>query len=181
MDRPPGWDHNPSSWGHRLPLIGLAVVGCCIAGYLTLYQLRVIPGVWEPFFGDGSQRVLNSTLARSLPIPDAALGSLGYLVDATSGILGGERRWRTMPWVVFLFGFVAGSMAIVSIVLLILQPLAFHAWCSLCLCSVLISLGIVGPAIQEVLASTQHLRRSRTAGHSTWRAFWGLASDTAER
>ncbi len=160
-----------------MPLVGLALIGLTIASYLALYQVRVIPGVWEPFFGDGSRRVLNSSLARSLPIPDAALGSLGYLVDATSGVLGGEQRWRTMPWVVFLFGFVAGSMGIASIGLLILQPVAFNAWCSLCLCSAFVSLGIVGPAMQEVLASLQHLRRSRGGGHSVWRAFWGIRTD----
>ena len=99
-DRPPGWNYNPSSWHQRLPLIALAVLGFGIASYLALYQWRVIEDVWEPFFGNGSKVILNSFISRILPVPDAALGALGYLADAISGIIGGRRRWRTMPWMV---------------------------------------------------------------------------------
>lgn len=171
---PPGWDYNPSTWRERLPIIGLAIAGAVIAGYLAAYQLGLFGTVWEPFFGNGSERILHSTISRLLPIPDAALGALGYLADAVSGAIGGRHRWRRMPWLVILFGLAVGPLGIVSITLVILQPVLFDAWCSLCLASALISLLMIGPAMDEVLASLQHLRRARRDGRSTWRAFLGI-------
>ena len=38
------------------------------------------------------------------PITDGFLGFLGYVFDALFGLIGGVLRWRTMPWVVILFG-----------------------------------------------------------------------------
>lgn len=171
-DVPPGWDANPSSWSHRLPLVGLSLVGFAIAGYLALYQLGVVRSVWEPFFGTGSRTVLHSPVARALPLPDAALGALGYLVDAATGALGGRARWRTAPWIVVAFGLVVGLLGAVAVVLAILQPVAFHAWCTLCLCSAAVSVLLVGPAAREVLASAQFLARERARGRSLWNALW---------
>src|SRR4051812_9242679 len=51
---------NPSSWRNRLPVLLGAMAGLIIAVYLTLYQTAVIPTVWDPVFGRGSQRVLHS-------------------------------------------------------------------------------------------------------------------------
>src|SRR5688500_3347707 len=90
---PPGWDYNPASWGQRIPIVVLAVIGFAIATYLSLYQFEIIPDVWEPFFGNGSLEILNSPISNILPIPDAALGALGYLADALGGIIGGTKRW----------------------------------------------------------------------------------------
>lgn len=171
---PPGWDYNPSTWHERLPIIGLAGAGALIAAYLAAYQLGIVGTVWEPFFGNGSVRILHSTVSRLLPIPDAALGLLGYLADAVSGAIGGRDRWRSMPWLVILFGLAVGPLGIASITLVILQPVLFQAWCSLCLVSALISLTMIGPAMDEVLASLQHIRRVGRTGHSRWRAFWGI-------
>jgi hypothetical protein len=36
---PPGWRANPSAWPQRLPIIGLALAGFAVAGYLTLFQV----------------------------------------------------------------------------------------------------------------------------------------------
>jgi uncharacterized membrane protein len=171
--RPPGWSYNPSSWPQRLPLIGAAVLGFAIATYLALFQLHVVDDVWEPFFGDGSRRVLTSGASRVLPIPDAALGAIGYLADAVSGAIGGRHRWRRMPWIVVLFGVAVGPLGAVSILLVILQPLVYDAWCTLCLASAVISVVMIGPAMDEVLASLQHIARERRAGRSVWRTFWG--------
>ena len=49
-----------------------------------------------------------------------------------------------------------------------------NCWCTLCLASALISLVMIGPAMDEFLASLQHLRRVFDEGGSLWRAFWGL-------
>ena len=53
---PPGWDYNPAAWGQRVPIIFLAMIGCGIATYLAMWQYQIIDRVWEPFFGDGSER-----------------------------------------------------------------------------------------------------------------------------
>lgn len=177
---PPGWETNPSAWRHRLPIIGLALLGVMVAGYLAAFQLGFLSSVWEPFFGDGSRRVLESGVSRVLPVPDAALGAASYLLDAATGAVGGTDRWRRRPWLVVLFGLAVGPLGAVSITLVILQPVAFDAWCTLCLASALISLSMIGPAMDEVLASLQHLRRVQRRGGSTWRAFWGLARTDAE-
>ncbi len=171
---PPGWSYNPASWSERLPIVGLALVGFAIATYLTLYQYRVVKTVWDPFFGEGSVKILNSWVSKVLPVSDAALGAFGYLIDAVTGLIGGRARWRTMPWIVVLFGIAVGPLGAVSILLVILQPVVFNAWCSLCLASAAISIAMIGPAMDEVLASSQYLVRVHRRGGSVWRAFWGL-------
>jgi uncharacterized membrane protein len=170
---PPGWSYNPSSWPQRLPIVGLSLVGFGIAVYLALYQLEVFAEVWEPFFGDGSEVVLNSSVSHVLPIPDAALGALGYLLDAVTGAVGRRDRWRTLPWLVIVFGLAVGPLGAVSILLVILQPVMFDSFCTLCLLSAAISVLMIGPATDEMLASLQYLRRERDEGRSLWRAFWG--------
>ena len=172
--RPPGWSYDPSAWGQRLPIVALALVGTAVASYLSLYQLDLVEGVWEPFFGSGSERILSSGVSRILPIPDAALGALSYLLDAVTGVIGGRERWRTMPWIVVLFGLLVGPLGAVSVLLVILQPLLYSAWCTLCLVSAAISLLMIGPALDELLASLQELKRAHDAGRPLWRAFWGM-------
>jgi hypothetical protein len=73
-----------------------------------------------------------------------------------------------------------GPLGLVSILLVILQPMLFHAWCTLCLASAAISIAMIGPAMDELLASLQHLRREREHGRSLWPAFWGLHRSLAE-
>ncbi|MFB3818588.1 MAG: vitamin K epoxide reductase family protein [Candidatus Methylomirabilales bacterium] len=172
---PPGWDYNPAAWSQRLPIVGLALLGFAVAGYLALFQVGVLADVWEPFFGDGSRRILTSGVSRLLPISDAALGAAGYLADAVAGLIGGPLRWRTMPWIVVLFGVAVGPLGAVSILPVILQPALYDAWCTLCLASAVVSVLMIGPAMDEVLASLQHLARARRDG-TVWRAFWGRGS-----
>jgi len=173
---PSGWDYNPASWRQRIPIIALALVGFFIALYLALYQWRILDTVWEPFFGDGSITILNSSISHILPIPDAALGAFGYLLDAVAGIIGGTRRWRSMPWIVILFGLAVGPLGLVSLLLVVFQPVLFDSWCTLCLLSAVISVVMIGPAMDEVLASLQYLKRVKKSGISLWQAFWGYKS-----
>ena len=157
------------------------MTGFFIAGYVALYQWRVIDTVWEPFFGDGSVRILNSKVSHlfSFPFTDAFLGALGYLADAVTGAIGGRARWRTMPWIVIIFGLLIGPLGAISILLVILQPVMFDAWCTLCLATALISVLMIGPAMDEFLASLQHLKREKERGRSAWRAFWGMTDHSA--
>lgn len=173
---PPGWSYNPATWGQRIPIVILALIGTGIASYLAAYQVRLVETIWEPFFGHGSVTILNSPVSHILPIPDAALGAMGYFLDVVAGIIGGPRRWRTMPWIVVVFGLAVGPLGLISIVLVILQPVLFDAWCTLCLASAVISVLMIGPAMDEFLASLQHLKRVKARGGSVWRAFWGKAA-----
>jgi len=176
---PPGWSYNPSAWSERLPILALALLGFGIALYLALYQLGVFATVWEPFFGGGSRTILRSSVSRLLPIPDAALGAIGYLLDAVTGAIGGRARWRTKPWIVIVFGLAVGPLGAASITLVILQPVLFDAWCTLCLASAAISVTMIGPAMDELLASLQFLKRERARGRSAWSAFWGIGQAAA--
>lgn len=170
---PPGWDLNPSSWPQRLPLVLIAFVGFLIALYLGLYQLNVFPTIWEPFFGEGSARVLNSSISKALPVPDGLLGAFGFLLDVITGIIGRTDRWRTKPWIVILFGVAVGPLGLVSVLLVIFQPVLVGAWCSLCIVTALISVFMISPAVDEVLASLQYLQRVKRSGGHLWKAFWG--------
>lgn len=170
---PPGWDYNPATWSQRIPIVVLAIIGFVIAGYLALYQFRIIDTVWEPFFAGGSIKILNSHISKILPIPDAALGALGYLADAVAGIIGGPRRWRTMPWIVVVFGIAVGPLGFVSVMLVVFQPVLLDAWCTLCLVTAFISVVMIGPAMDEFLASLQYMKRVKNSGLPFWKAFWG--------
>ena len=177
---PPGWIQNPSTWSQRLPIVALALVGFGIALYLALYQYNVVDTVWEPFFGDGSRTVLDSSLSQVLPVSDAALGAFGYVLDAVTGAIGGTRRWRTMPWIVILFGIFVGPLGAISVLLVIAQPVLYDSYCTLCLVTAVISLAMIPPAVDEVLASGQEVRRVRRAGGNWWRFFWGGDPGLAE-
>ncbi|MEC9374398.1 MAG: vitamin K epoxide reductase family protein [Planctomycetota bacterium] len=179
-NKPPEWAYNPAAWSQRLPIVGLALVGFGIATYLTLWQYDVIEHVWEPFFGDGSRTILDSKLSYVLPISDAALGALAYLADAIAGVIGGTKRWKTMPWIVVVFAIFVGPLGMVSIGLVIAQPLMYDAWCTLCLASAVVSVAMIAPAMDEALASLQYLRKVYDDPDRTlWRAFWGLAEKEA--
>lgn len=183
-DRPPGWDSNPSAWGQRIPIVVLALVGVFVSGWLALYQQEVTDTVWEPFFGEGTRQIVRessfSQAFERFPIGDAALGTIGYFVDALTGVIGGTKRWRTMPWIVVIFGLFIGPLGVLSVMLVIFQPVLYSAFCTLCLASAVISLAMIGPAADEVLASLQYLRDVRDEGGSVWDAFWGREQPLVE-
>lgn len=179
FETPPGWSVNPSTWPQRLPIIGLALVGGTAATWLALYQHGVVEYAWEPFFGEGTRLiVIESGFSRffeSWAIRDAGIGALGYLADAVTGAIGGTNRWRTMPWIVIIFGIFVGPFGAISVMLTIFQPVLYNAFCTLCLVSGVISLAMIGPAVDEVLASLQYMKREKRAGRSVWATFWGLS------
>jgi|SRR5690242_6140041 len=172
--RPPGWSHNPSQPSRRSVLVFFALLGFAISIYLSLYQLGVVANIWDPFFGDESSNVLHSELSRMLPVPDAALGAAAYLIEAILGAVGNRQRWRTQPWIVILYGLTVVGLGIVSIFLVIYQSAFLHAWCTLCLASAAISIGLVAPVTTEMRATIQHLKRESSRNDSVWRTFWGL-------
>lgn len=171
-DIPPGWSYNPSGWFQRGPIIAMAFVGFFLSRYLAAYQLGHIPNPWDSFFVDGTRRVLDSDVSRAWPISDAGLGAVAYMVEALSGFMGGRNRWRTMPWMVVMFGVLVVPLGIVSIVLVVLQPVAVGAWCTLCLVTAAAMLVMISPALDEVVAMGQFLVGARREGKPFWRTFW---------
>lgn len=151
---------HPSRWSRRLLLIGMALVGVAIASTLALYQLGVLSTIWEPFFGSGSRIILHSSVSRLLPIPDAALGAMGYLADALLGVVGGSERYRTMPGVVLAMGGVVGAMGAAGLVLIMLQAFYYHQFCTLCLASAVLSISLVPLAWPEVRAALRQVLRN---------------------
>jgi hypothetical protein len=128
---------------------------------------RAVPPGW---------RANPSAWAERLPIAGAALVGFAiaaYLTLFQLGVL--DRVWEPlfgdMPWIVMVLGVAVGPLGAASVLLVIAQPVLYHSWCTLCLASAVISVAMIGPAVDEVLASLQHLRR---AGGSLWRAFWGV-------
>ena len=178
---PPGWDYNPASWKQRLPIVLLAFIGGIAAFYLTLFQWGVVKTIWDPFFSggpeyaSGSAKILHSPTSKIFPFPftDGFLGFLGYVGDAVTGLIGGTRRWRTMPWIVILFGILVGPLGAISILLVMIQPLVYDTFCTICLFTALVSVLMIGPALDEMLASLQYMKRVRANGLPFWRYFWG--------
>jgi len=171
-DTPPGWSYNPSDWIQRGPIIAMAFVGFFLSRYLAAYQLGHIPYPWDPFFGDGTRRVLDSEISKAWPISDAGLGAVSYMLEALSGLMGGKNRWRTMPWMVVMFGVLVVPLGVVSIVLVILQPVAVGAWCMLCLVTAAAMLIMIAPAVDEVVAMGQFLLGAKREGKPFWHMFW---------
>lgn len=172
-----GLSYNPSSYSHRTVIVLLASICFLLARYLAFYELHYISTVFDPVFGKGTALVLNSKVSKSFPVPDAGLGSIAYLLEAIFCWQGGESRWKTMPWVVLTFGILAIPVGIVSIILIILQPLVVGAWCFICLLIALCMLCIVILSIKEVIATCQFLKKKRKK-EGLWQAVWlGLNSN----
>lgn len=155
---PPGWSYNPSSWPQRIPIAFLAFFGWMCSRFMAAYQLGYIDAIWDPFFGDGTRLVITSSISKKFPVPDAGLGAFAYSLEFLSVFKGGERRWRTMPWMVVLFGILAIPLGLTSIFLILLQPLVVGAWCSFCLATALCMALLVALSIDEVTAVCQYLR-----------------------
>lgn len=168
---PPGWSYNPSAWIQRVPIIVLAWVGFFLARYMAAYQLGYIDAVWDPFFGRGTMTILDSDVSRAFPVSDAGLGSTVYAIEALMAYMGGTSRWRTMPWMVGLFGLLVVPLGVVSIALVIMQPVAVGTWCTICLATALAMLVMIPLTLDEVIAMLQFLVRRIREGAAFWRVF----------
>lgn len=177
---PPGWSYNPSSWAQRLPVAFLAFIAFLLARYMAAFQLGYIFTVWDPVFINGTYSVVTSDISKSFPVSDAGLGSAAYIIEALLALKGGTRRWHTMPWIVALFGFLVVPVGLVSIILIMLQPLVVGYWCFWCLLTALCMLVMIALTVDEVAASIQFMRRSMKAGRSFWDLFLNGSSEPGE-
>ena len=180
---PPGWSYNPSTWSQRLPIILLAVVGLEIARYLAAYQLGHVDGVWEPFFQgsvadprNGTEEIITSYVAEAWPVSDAAVGGYTYALEILTGIVGSQARWRTMPWLVVLFGLMIAPLGVVSICFIIIQPILLGTWSTLALLGAAAMLIQIPYSLDELLASVQFIRRRVRTGRNWLRVL--LFGDT---
>jgi len=171
-DVPQGWSYNPSSWPQRGPIIALALVGFFLSRQMASFELHYITSFRDPFFGIGTVRVLTSTVSRAFPIADAGLGAVAYMIEFLMGFMGDKSRWRTMPWMVTFFGILVVPLGVVSISLIILQPLAVGAWCTPCLMAAAAMLIMISLTLDEVVAMLQFLVQARQEGQSLWQVFW---------
>lgn len=169
---PPGWSYNPSAWIQRIPIIALGCVGWMISRYLAAYQLGYIDTVWDPVFGEGTFYVITSKVARFFPVPDAGLGAFAYTLEALMGCKGGENRWRTMPWMVIAFAILVVPLGIVSIILVISQPILVHHWCFLCLVAACSMLIMVTLTMDEMFAVLHFLYCATKEGKGFWKTLF---------
>lgn len=171
-DTPPGWSYNPSSWVQRAPVITLGLISFFISRYLASWQLGYIDHAWDPIFGNGTVRILDSDVSRAWPISDAGFGAVSYMIESLSGFMGRQNRWRTMPWMVLMFGILVVPLGVTSIVLVVLQPVMVGTWCALCLTTALFMLMMIPVAVDEVVAMGQFMATTRRQGKPFWTTFW---------
>lgn len=184
----PPLSYNPSAWRRRIPICLLAFAAFLIAGYLSLYQWRLVGDVWDPLFGDQSNRVLDSEVAKRLyhllGIHDAALGAMVYLGDAVFGLAGSTRRWQYQPWLVIVFGLFVFPPGIAGTILVILQATVVGNWCLLCIITAVISLTLIYLAYGELSVTLRYLYR---VWHETrskaelWAAVWGHPREVSDQ
>jgi hypothetical protein len=171
-DTPPGWSYNPSSRPQRALMIALGFAGLVTSRYLAAFQLGYITSVWDPFFGGSSARVLDSSVSQSWPVSDAALGAFAYTFEFLMGFMGSTSRWRTMPWMVTLYGILVIPLGLVHIALVVSQPVLVGAWCTPCLLAAAIMLPMLPLEGDEVVAMGQHLIAAKRRGERLWDVFW---------
>lgn len=176
-DLPRGWSYTPSSYLQRLPIIAFALFGLLLSRHLAAYQLGHIDAAWEPFFAgrgglDGTEDIITSKVSKAWPVADAGLGAATYALEVLMGIMGDSRRWRTMPWMVAMFGVLVVPLGAVSIYFIVIQPIVIGTWCTLCLITAAAMLVMIPYSLDELVAGGQFLVRSVRRGQPFWRTFF---------
>ncbi len=154
----------------RLLAAGLAILGCAISIYLASYQYGGLATVWEPLFGDGSERVLHSGLldwlgrATGIRIHDALLGAIAYGLEASLVVAMACSRATAARWLNLCYCCLSLVMGVTSAALVILQPTLIHGWCTLCLTSAAISGAITLLLLHDISNAFELLSRCRVRG-----------------
>ena len=174
---PPGWTYSPSTYLQRLPMIALGLIGFVLARILAAYQLGHVDWIWEPFFAgnatrNGSEFIVTSDVSKAWPVADGGLGAVIYMFEVLMGIMGGRARWRTMPWMVVLFGIAVVPLGVISIYFIIIQPIVIGTYCTLCLVTALGMLIMIPFSLDELVAMGQFLLANTRRGRPFWRAFF---------
>ena len=176
-DVPPGWSYSPSTYVQRMPIIALGAIGFVLSRILTAYQLGHTDGVWEPFFGapsalNGTEYIITSEVSKAWPVADGGIGAMSYMFEILMGAMGGRARWRTMPWMVTLFGIVVVPLGVISIYFIVIQPVVIGTYCTICLLAALAMLIMIPYSLDELVAMGQFLAWNTRRGRPFWRAFF---------
>lgn len=99
-------------------------------------------------------------------------------LEILTGIVGSRMRWRTMPWLVVLFGLMIAPLGITSIVFIIIQLVIIGTWSTIALIGGAAVLLQIPYSLDELLASLQFLRRRQKAGQNWLRVLF--VGDTGE-
>jgi hypothetical protein len=164
----------------------LALIGLLVSRYLTAYQLEAIDSVWEPFFPgtlpdkNGTEQIITSDVSKSWPVPDAGVGAMTYALEIIVGIVGTSRRWRTMPWLVVLFGIMIVPLGAVSIFFIVIQPIVIGTYSTLALIAAAAMVLQIPYSLDELVATYQFLRRRHAAGQPWLRVFFTGDTDEGE-
>lgn len=175
----------PSSWKLRIVIAALAAFAALVALYLGLYQWRIVSHVWDPVFGNSTEKVLDSAVSHDIiqwiRIPDAFMGVFAYLADIIFSMAGSSNRWQDRPWLVIIFGISVIPVGLTSIILVLLQGLVVKSWCFLCLVSAALSLILIVLSYGEVIACCKFLKEVKkiASWKKTWLVFWGSPCDEA--
>lgn len=164
---PPGWSYNPSAWPTRLLIAFFACMGWFISRYLAAYQLGYIDTMWDPFFENGTINVITSSVSLAFPVSDAGLGAASYTIELLLTCYGCRMRWCHSPWLVVIYGILVVPVSLVSIALIILQPLAVGSWCTLCLMTAVCMLCMATLAVSELILVLQMLKKTKGVGFWT--------------
>lgn len=174
---PLGWSYNPSSWVQRMPIICLCLVCWFTARYMAAYQLGYLNEIWDPVFNNGTLKVITSAISNAFPISDAGLGAAAYTIETLMGCKGGSKRWYTMPWLVIMFGILVIPVGLISVILIMLQPIMIGYWCFWCLLTALCMLIMIALTVDEVMAVLQFLMQTTRDGRPFWKTFWKGGED----
>jgi uncharacterized membrane protein len=169
---PSGWSYNPSAWFQRLPIVFFGFFAWMFARYMAAFQLGYLDHVVDPVFGDGTDKVITSWISKAFPVPDAGLGAMAYTLEVLMACHGGSSRWHKIPWFVLLFAILVIPLGLVSIILIIMQPILVHAWCFWCLLTAACMLVMIAFAIDEAAAVLQFLAQAKREGKSVWDTLW---------
>ena len=140
--------------------------------------------MWEPFFAggpdpkNGTEEIITSSVSEAWPVSDAGVGAVTYMLEIITGLMGSARRWRTMPWLVVLFGIMIVPLGVVSITFIVIQPIVLGTWCTLCLIAAAAMLIQIPYSIDELVATGQFLWRRHRAGRPVLKIL--LTGDTDE-
>ena len=128
----------------------LAVVGICIALYLTLYKFGVI-GVLSCSIGS-CETVNTSKWSMLMGLPIATWGLMAYLALLVLALVGGtESREDSVPIAQMLVG-LAGFSVLFSAWLTYLELFVIHAICIWCVTSAVLWVVILGVCIADFRA-----------------------------
>ena len=100
------------------------------------------------------------------------------MLEILTGIAGSRLHWRTMPWLVVLFGLMIAPLGITSISFIIIQPVVIGTWSIIALIGAAAVLIHIPYSLDELLTTLQFLRRRAQAGQNWLRIFF--VGDTDE-